>query len=185
MTTWCVLVLASASQAGVLMSGGLTAMPLAPVGIVPAWRLGVNRGGRTTVWVSGTWGSLSGAVDYGDGPEEELSGYVVIPQIGFRRDLAERVVDGVVPFVSGGVSVAVGGYKVNGEKPDLGTVEGPVIPPIGLTAGMGLDAPISEALSVSGELGLDLHTTRLPLDGGVFQGTALLTYGAIHFNIWL
>jgi hypothetical protein len=177
------LLLAPTARADVLFSGGLTTHPLAPLGIVPAWRLGA-RSGRTTLWVSAAWAQATGDSTF-DGGSDALSGFGVIPQLGFRRDLVERVEDSVVPFAAGSASVGVFGYKIDGEAPEHRMGTGPTIPPVGIAGSLGLDAPISSALSVSAELGLDLHTTRIPVDNDVIQGTALLTFGAIHLNIWL
>lgn len=165
-----------AAAADLLLSGGLSAMPSVPEVVVPSWRLGVSFG-RFTPWCSAVWASIDGAADVGD-----LSAWGLMPRIGARLDFADRAPDVVVPFAGASLSVLVSGATIDGEVDTERTSE---IPPIGMTLGGGLEAPVTEVFSVSAEVGADLHLARQEEFGDETALTGFVTYGALFLNLWL
>ena len=175
--------LATAHAGDVLVSGGLSVMPSVPEVVVPSWRFGAAFG-RFTPWGSLVWISVAGRLE---SEGDELRSWGAMPRIGGRYDFADRVEQAVVPFAGGSVAVLIASADVtnpNDEGQDEPEIDAR-LPPVAISAGGGLDAPITEALSVSAELGLQFATSRIIVDESVNDFSAIATYGAVWFNIWL
>lgn len=172
-----IALLATAAFAGDgLLSGGLSATPTAASLIVPSWRIGYASG-RVTGWGTATWASFGADVD------EPLSGFALRPRAGLRFDLDDRGPEQVVPYVSAGASTVLFGIAVEDEQVlEDEEVTGRL--PFGLQGGFGLDAGVTEVLSVSAEIGLDWENGRWESDRTVTVVNSVTTFAGIYLNLW-
>ena len=163
-----------------LLSGGLSVSPTTASLIVPSWRLGYS-GGRFTAWGSATWASFDAATDDPD----TVSGFVLRPRVGAQLAFADRGPDSVAPYVAAGASTLLFGLALDDDQVlDDEQVEGRL--PYGLTGGFGLDAGITEVLSVAAEVGVDWETGRWEERGRfVTTVSAATTYAGLYLNLWL
>ncbi|NCG18272.1 MAG: hypothetical protein GWP91_04570 [Rhodobacterales bacterium] len=74
------------------------------------------------------------------------------------------------------------GVNTNDFEPDA---SGALRPVLGTNAAIGLDAPVSQNLSLSVLLGIDYFTAGYPLGVWVSQGGLFTTYGSANINLWL
>lgn len=176
------LLLSTAALAGEgLLSGGLSVSPTALSIVVPSWRLGYS-GGRFTAWGSASWTSFTADPDDPD----TVSGFLLRPRIGAQLGFGDRGEEAVVPYVAAGASTLLFGLSLDEERPlEEERVEARL--PFGLTGGFGLDAGITEVLSVSTEVGVDWASAGFTDvdDDYTVGGSTFLTYAAVHLNLWL
>lgn len=174
------------AEAGdLLVSGGFSAMPsdLLPQLFVPDWRLGYGSD-QFAVWATLPYASFLGEFEEYD---ESLTGWAAQPRFGGWWNLDPRSSAASAPYLAGSLYTRVGGYTYE----DSGVEEEDVMDDLevkrflGASLGVGLEAEVTEGLTVSTEVGLDAYSLKFIDDGYCFEANTVNVYGAVFFNLWL
>jgi len=170
------------ADAGVLLAGGLTTSPSPEIqGLtgVPTLRVGLGSQ-RLHLWTSARFARYTFE-------QQDLVAMGLEPHLGLRLAFEDPAPGKVVPFAI--ASTYTRFWSLGGDLVDANAVEpdkpGSIRPVLGATAAGGLDAVLSENLSVSAEFGLDTFTAGYVFDGWVSQLGTFTTYGALYVNIRL
>ncbi len=170
---------------GLLVSGGFSAMPsdLLPQLFVPDWRLGYGTD-RFAVWGTVPFASFLGEFEEYD---ESLSGWATQPRVGAWWNLDPREPGSSTPYLAGSLYTRLGGYSYE----DDGIEEEDMIEDLevkrflGASLGVGLEAMVTEGLTVSTEVGLDAYSLKFMDDSAGFEANTLNVYGALFLNLWI
>ena len=173
-----ILVVSQAFAADVLLSGGLSATPTAADLFTPSWRLGVDAG-RVTPWFTVSYASFETEV-----ARQSTSGFALLPRIGARFDLAERTAGRPITFVGITATTRLFGLAVEEEDP-LDLDESKPLLPLGGGLSLGLDAPVTEALSLSAEIGGEAYHLGYTDRGYTTRIITVNTVAAVYVNFWL
>lgn len=173
------LLCATPAHAGaVWLSGGLSATPTAGDLLTPSWRLGADAG-RVKPWLTASYASFDTFLF-----ETDLDGYVLLPRIGVRLDLAARNGKEAIPFVGVTGTTRIFGLT-NDDDPWTEDAEAKGDIPFGVGLSGGLDAPVNDALSISAELGGEYYHLGYAIEDDHVGIGAFTTVASVYINLWL